>query len=370
MEPDKVALAYDPFARGRFPVGVRTTQLRDPARARLFPAEIWYPASAEHAGQDEAPETQDTYPVPGREAPRRQLAVRDATAEPGRYPLVLFSHHAAGNRRSATFLCTHLSSHGYLVAALDHSEVVAPELSRPDGETAEQRWARMLAVVAGRVPDARLLLDQVLDGGVLAGAGELAARPDPGRVGVVGHSIGGWTALALPEVDPRAGAVVALAPAGSSIRRPGVLPAELTFDWARAVPTLYLAAEQDVSIPLAGLYELYGRTPAARQLVVLRRADHGHFLDHVEEEHEAVRAMSFPPELSWLTEEMRPIGELSSGAQAHLFARGLTLAHLDATLREQQEARLFLAGDIAGELAARGVEVTVPAPEAAKHPAR
>jgi hypothetical protein len=39
------------------------------------------------------------------------------------------------------------------------------------------------------------------------------------------------------------------------------------------------------------------------------------------------------------------------------------------TLREQQEARRFLAGEIAGELAARGVEATVHAPEAEKHPA-
>ena len=37
-----------------------------------------------------------------------------------------------------------------------------------------------------------------------------------------------------------------------------------------------------------------------------------------------------------------------------------------ALLREQEGARRFLAGDVAGELAARGVEATVPAPEAEK----
>ncbi len=34
---------YDPFARGAFSVGVRTVELRDAARARTFPCEIWMP---------------------------------------------------------------------------------------------------------------------------------------------------------------------------------------------------------------------------------------------------------------------------------------------------------------------------------------
>ena len=38
---------YDPFVRGRFPVGVRTIQALDTVRNRLFPREIWYPAAAE-----------------------------------------------------------------------------------------------------------------------------------------------------------------------------------------------------------------------------------------------------------------------------------------------------------------------------------
>ena len=31
---------YDPFARGRFSVSVRTTEARDSARDRVFPCEI------------------------------------------------------------------------------------------------------------------------------------------------------------------------------------------------------------------------------------------------------------------------------------------------------------------------------------------
>ncbi len=46
---------------------------------------------------------------------------------------------------------------------------------------------------------------------VLSGA---EAHVDPDRVGIVGHSFGGWTALAAPEVEPRIRAVVALGPGG------------------------------------------------------------------------------------------------------------------------------------------------------------
>src|SRR5262249_2079064 len=122
------AVAYDPFLRGRFPVGVRTTQTRDTTRNRSFSCENWYPAAAQHTGQDLAPETQDTFPAPMPTTQRRQMAIRDAVPASGTFPLIVFSHSSGGHRRNATFLCAHLSSHGYCVAALDHSEVVAPEL--------------------------------------------------------------------------------------------------------------------------------------------------------------------------------------------------------------------------------------------------
>jgi dienelactone hydrolase len=345
-------MPYDPFARGRFPVGVRTIEALDTIRDRRFPVEIWYPAAAQHVGQDTAPGTQDVFTVPSGDTPLRQMAVRDAAAQPGTYPLLIFSHASGHHRRGATFLCTHLSSHGYVVTASDHSEVIAAELARRDGETAEQKAARIEAVIASRVPDVRFLLDHLLGGA----AWESEARVDPTRIGIVGHSFGGWTALAGPEVEPRIRAVVALAPGGSSRPKPGILPGKLTFAWGRDVPTLYLVAENDVFLPLAGMYELFERNPGTKQLIILRRADHGHFMDHVEEGHEALRKMPWTGELAWIAEEMRPITEFCSGDQAHLFARGLTLCHMDATLRQQEEAQRFLGGDIAAELAARGVD--------------
>src|SRR2546422_9462431 len=189
------SVEYDPFVRGRFPVAVRTIQALDTVRDRLFPCEVWYPAAAQHTGQDIAPETQDFFKVPLGDTPRSQMAVRNAAAQPGTYPLIIFSHPSGGHRRTATFLCTHLSSHGYVVAALDHSEVVAAELARRDGETAEQKTVRAQAWIANRVPDISFLLDHLLS----SAARDSEAKLDRTQIGIVGHSFGGWTALAATD---------------------------------------------------------------------------------------------------------------------------------------------------------------------------
>jgi len=349
---------YDAFGRGRFPVGVASIRAFDMARDRGFPCEIWYPAEPRHQGQDLAPDTSDRFTVPHQDRSRTQAAVRDAAPRPGNYALILYSHSSGGHRRSATFLSTHLASHGYVVAALDHSERVAGELAPQPGETAAQRAARVAAWIANRVPDIRFLLDQM----VTRRAWKTAAVVDPNRVGIVGHSFGGWTALATPDTEPRIGAVVALAPGGSSRPRPGIIAATLAFGWSRDVPTLYLAGDRDVFTPLPGIYELFDRTPATRHMVILHRADHQHFNDDVAYEHEVLRAMSFPPEAAWIQQAIRPIAELCSAEHAHLTVRGLTLSHLDAALRQQSEARRLLAGDIAALLASLGVEVIQPRP--------
>jgi predicted dienelactone hydrolase len=309
---------YDPFLPGRFTVGERSTQALDAARNRSFPCDIWHP----------------TGPV-------------DIC------PIVLLSHASGGSgRRGYTFLSNHLASHGYIVAGLNHSELVAPELARRDSETPEQRAARAEVAIASRVPDIRFLLNYVLS--------EAQVKPAP--VGIVGHSFGGWTALAAPDVVHQIQAVVALAPGGSSNPRPGILPATLAFKWGRDVPTLVLVADNDVCLPIDGMYEIFGRIPAAKRMVVLRRADHMHFMDNVEQLHEAVRTSPpWIPELDYLQKEMRPIAELCTGEQSHLFVTGLTVAHFDAALKQNEEARRFLARDIQAELASRGVEAFVHA---------
>jgi dienelactone hydrolase len=257
--------AYDPVAPGPFEVRTRTTEIADHARGRTFRCTVWEP----------------TVPAGA---------------------LVVYSHHAGGDRRVASYLTRHLAGHGYRVAAVDHSETFAPELQPRDGETATQRAARVDAVVGSRVPDVRLVLDTLATG----------------AVGLVGHSLGGWTVLAAADDDPRVGAVVAHAPGGSRHPVPGVVHAPLRF--TRSVPTLVLAADNDEPVPLDDVHDVFERIPGQRWLAVLRGADHQHFVDDVQLREGAAT----PPE------------------PAHAFVRGLTLAHLDAHLRDLPAARAVL----------------------------
>jgi predicted dienelactone hydrolase len=304
-------MSYDPFQRGPHAAGVLTLA----AESSGWPIELWYPARARG--------TDDVFKTARGE--RSQSAARDAAALAGDFPLIVYSHHSGGDRRAATYLCTHLASHGYRVAALDHAELARKDLQRPATESDADREARIARLIAARVPDVRLLLDEM----------------KAGRAGAVGHSLGGWTVLQAAEEDERIQAVVALAPGGAKNPKPGILPLELRF--TRAVPVLFIAAQNDVSLPLEGMRELFGRAKPPKQLLVIPRADHLHFIDAVEEEHEAVRAMQFTGALSWIPREMRPVSELLPGEEAHRLVRGFTVAHFDAELKGNDDARRFLA---------------------------
>lgn len=239
------------------------------------------------------------------------------------HALILFSHHSGGSRLSAQYLCNHLASNGYAVAALDHSDAQLPRPS--EAATENERERRLNAWIAARVPDIRFLLRTV--GG--------NAR----RVGIVGHSFGGWTALAAPTHEPRIGAVVALAPAGATNPRPGIIRATLDFQWKRKVPTLVIAAERDVSIPLAQIRDVFDRIPSPKRLLTLSSADHLHFVDDAARQHERMRTMQFPPELSWLQREIRPFSELLPEDEAHAMIADSVLAHFDAIYLQSSDSQ-------------------------------
>jgi dienelactone hydrolase len=354
-------MAYDPLPRGSLPVGVRSVHWDDVARGgRPLDVETWYPATEEFRGRDLDPATADAYDLIPGFPPGRQTAVRDAEAASGSHPLVVFSHGFGSHRRQSTFLCTHLASHGYVVAAVDHAGNTIVDMMQlifnANTGGAAEATASIREHIVARPADASFVIDRLVDGGIP----ELADRVDRERIGISGHSFGGWTTLATTARDERIRAALPLAPAGGASPLPvEKLREALDFRWKRPVPTLYLVADRDTLLPLDGMRELYAATAEPKRMVVLERADHMHFCDEVEQIHELFRMMPPPGDFARVAKDIPPVAELCPGEHAYLFVRGLGLAHMDAHLKGNEEAAAFLAGDLAGVLAARGVTAHV-----------
>jgi predicted dienelactone hydrolase len=360
-------MKYDPFARGTAPVGVRGHELTDETRGgRRIPLELWYPAAPAHRGEDLAEATQDRFAIAPGVPEARQRAVRDAAPAEGPFPLVVYFHGATGHRREASELCTHLASHGYLVAAPDFTgntmgDMLADLAAAGAGTP---RLAPTDRSAADRPLDAKLVIDRVLEGA----DAELAARVDTERIGATGISFGGWTTLALNSIDRRPTASFPIVPAwGEGPVKTEVLQALIRLDdWGRPVPTFVLAAERDALVMLDGLRDLHRQLPPPKRLAVLRNAGHLHFSDDAEQGHEMLRTLwksgSFPTadpdiDLAAIAEASRPFAELCPAEHGAATVQGLCLAHMDAHLRGSADAARFLADEIASAFASRGIDV-------------
>ncbi|MEU4801396.1 prolyl oligopeptidase family serine peptidase [Actinosynnema sp. NPDC023587] len=138
----------------------------------------------------------------------KRRARTGATAERtrGDWPVVLFSHGFGSTKELNAGLTDDLASRGYVVASLSHTgEAAAVEF--PDGRvvpgTVDQEDApSRKAAIDARVADSRFVLDQLtrLDRGDNPDAERdplprgLAGSLDLSKVGIYGHSYGGYTA--------------------------------------------------------------------------------------------------------------------------------------------------------------------------------
>ncbi|MCX4509222.1 dienelactone hydrolase family protein [Streptomyces sp. NBC_01619] len=374
-------MTYDPFTRGAHPVGVRSDLWTDTERQRTLPVEIWYPAHDHHRGHDLDPEHWDTF-SPGWVAEGQanpadvvpQTAVRNADwADPSaEHPLILLIHGYAGFRREATFLGTHLASHGYVVVSPDvvgstfldvNAFLTAeePSLTSPaehDGEPDDDN-DHLLTIAQNRKKDIPFLIDTA--------TATLPVRPH--GVGVTGASFGGWSSIVAPAVDDRVTAVVPMCPAGgdSPVADPdNGFVTELALDWHNDAPTLVLAADRDSLLPLYGQLALFRSLPATRKrMVVLARADHNHFVDDIDtgqawlKEFAEQLAALFPDgpgDWPRVARSVEPMERLVPGDKAKLAWQGMVTAHFDAHLSDDPGAKAFVSTDPDAVLAARGID--------------
>ena len=224
---EQVLEAGDPLEPARFGVGHASTLLVDSGRAdRPIGVDCWYPAEA---GTGPAA-TYTVIPGVGFSASARTGAAPVA----GSRPLVVFSHGRSGLRTSYVMLCEGLAARGFVVAALDHP-----------GDTLLD-WMTGTAVddatnEVQRVADVQFVIDALL-----ADPARLPplAEVDATQVAVVGHSYGGFTALAVAGAetpDPRIRGVAGLQPFARSLSRKHI---------ARiAVPTMLIVGALDQTCP-------------------------------------------------------------------------------------------------------------------------
>ncbi len=354
-------MSYNPFARGAFPVGVRTITLGDEARdGRTVTIELWYPAAERHRGEDLRDDTRDRFTVvPGFDA--TQQAVRDADTSEGRFPLIAYSDGWSSDRRDAADHCTHLASHGYVIASADHLGDQMGELAAKD--SAETFADRVNSICTNRIGDLIFVIDRALDGGDPA----IAQLIDRERIGTAGASFGGWTSIAMNSYDRRPKAVFALVPAwGKGPLRSELLQAAARLDdWQRAVPVFLLASERDACIRLEGIRELYRELPGPKYLAVVAGASHFHFANKARERYELALAVfnrsiaDTTLDFAAMAAAMPPFWKLCSAERALTVAKALFLAHMDAELKANVSARAFLNADLRATVAARGINLEV-----------
>ncbi|MBD2723765.1 alpha/beta hydrolase family protein [Hymenobacter armeniacus] len=242
-------------------VGYRRLEVTDAGLVLTFPVLVLYPSRT--AGQAE---TLSLYALD---------VARDAPVAPGTFPVVLISHGTGSSGLVHRNLAHYLARHGWVVGLPEH----------PFNNRDNDAWAGTPQNLAARPRHLQLAIDALSDAPGLAGA----LRPD--AVGLIGHSLGGYTALALaggrptatprdsPDwqqqpipvpADARVKALVLLAPATPWFMAPGALRHV-------RVPILLLEAEKDEHLTRFHGEIVLNGVPDAGQLTHRVVANAGHF---------------------------------------------------------------------------------------------
>ena len=145
---------------------------------------------------------------------------------PRQFPVVILSHGLGGSGFGYTALIEELVSHGYVIAAIDHTET-ATAVYFPDGRlipfhrdppapglSPEESWKRMVESVSVGIEegaaDVRFVLDRLVELNAGKPTSSFAGRLDLSRVAAMGHSAGAEFAARACELDARFRACVDL----------------------------------------------------------------------------------------------------------------------------------------------------------------
>lgn len=286
-----------------------------------------------------------------RKVPIKAYIPTGGDPEPGGWPLVVFSHGGGGSREGGAYLGDFLARHGYVVIAPQHagSDI---EALRGSGRGLRRMRENLLKLAADernlvvRPQDVSFVIDRALADGLPG------VRIDQGRLGVMGHSYGAYTTMAVGGMrvdaegerdrsfrDARVGALLALSPQGQG--QFGVNAGA----WDDvAAPVVMLTGTKDSGNSPNGSYtwrtepfkaiKARGRVPA--YLGVITNAGHMAFADETNAVLDGLLGGRDPRFHGWINQ--------------------VALATFDAFLRRDEAARAWL--DSGGITAASGGKVS------------
>ncbi len=158
--------------RGKYQVGFRELEWTDNIRNRTIKVALWHPTYE--------PSNNIKYLA------FEGFATMNTSVSKGRHPLLVVSHGTGGHRYNQFFMAEFLASFGYIVAAVEH----------PYNNSFDNKDQGRVANLWNRPKDISFIIDQLID------KSNLSSYIDKGRIGFIGHSIGGYTGFVLAGAIP------------------------------------------------------------------------------------------------------------------------------------------------------------------------
>ncbi|WP_334108022.1 alpha/beta hydrolase family protein [Methylobacillus sp.] len=153
-------------------VGIKALTLEDAGNELSFPALVMYPTRQPAASHAFGPYVMEVRP--------------DAPVAEGQYPLILVSHGSGGSHLLYRTITSYLARHGYIVAMIEH----------PGNNRLDNRFMGKVENLQYRPRHLKLTADYLFQDAVFSG------HLQPEKIGVIGHSMGGYAALALAGGTP------------------------------------------------------------------------------------------------------------------------------------------------------------------------
>ena len=166
-----LSLAAHADEAGTYPVGVRQVEWIEPKDSRPMWMALFYPAVVDE-------NTGKTFTV-GLASNLHLFSAPEIAFEGKRHPLIMLSHGRGSSAWDYAWFAQTLASHGYIVAALNHYR--ANTYDRDIAYLANKIWQRPIDVSL----DITFLLNDPFWKNLI----------DPEKIGMAGHSQGGFTSL-------------------------------------------------------------------------------------------------------------------------------------------------------------------------------